>query len=73
MSRNLATLATPPPNKRLLTLTEAATYLGVSHLTLYEWVSKRTIEYVKVGRLVKFDVKTLEAFITKNTVKARVA
>lgn len=56
--------------KRLLTIPEAAAYLGLSKLTLYEWVSQRKIEYVKVGRLVKFDQRELERWIEKHTVKA---
>jgi excisionase family DNA binding protein len=59
-----------PSTKRLLTITEAATYLGLSKLTLYEWVSQRKIEYVKVGRLVKFDQRQLERWIDKHTIKA---
>ena len=56
--------------KRLLTIPEAAAYLGLSKLTLYEWVSMRKIEYVKVGRLVKFDQRQLERWIEKHTVRA---
>ncbi len=56
--------------KRLLTISEAAAYLGLSKLTLYEWVSQRKIEYVKVGRLVKFDQRQLERWIEKHTIKA---
>jgi|SoiMethySBSTD1v2_1073268.scaffolds.fasta_scaffold311721_2 excisionase family DNA binding protein len=55
--------------KRLLTVPEAAAYLGLSKLTIYEWVSQRKIEYVKVGRLVKFDQRQLERWIEKHTVK----
>jgi excisionase family DNA binding protein len=54
---------------RLLTPDEAAAYLGISKLTMYEWISKRKIEYVKVGRLVKFRERTLEQWIEKHTVK----
>jgi excisionase family DNA binding protein len=59
-----------PATKRLLTIPEAAEYLGLSKLTLYEWVSQRKIEYVKVGRLVKFDQRQLERWIEKHTIKA---
>ncbi len=54
---------------RLLTLEETAAYLGVSKLTMYEWVNKRKIEYIKVGRLVKFRERTIEQWIEKHTVK----
>lgn len=36
--------------------------------TVYAMVSQRRIPYVKVGRLVKFDVPMLDAWIRKNTV-----
>jgi excisionase family DNA binding protein len=58
-------------NRRLLNMT--AEYLGLSKLTLYEWVSQRKIKYVKVGRLVKFDARQLERWIEKHTVKALTA
>jgi excisionase family DNA binding protein len=57
-------------HRRLLNMTEAAEYLGLSKLTLYEWVSQRKIEYVKVGRLVKFDGRQLDRWIKKQTIKA---
>lgn len=46
--------------RKLLTLNEAAAYLGISKLTLYGWTSQRRIDHVKVGRLVKFDRQTLD-------------
>lgn len=56
--------------KRLLTVDETAAYLGISKLTVYDWISKRKIQYVKVGRLVKFDLQTLDKWIDQQTVKA---
>lgn len=56
---------------KLLTIDEASAYMGLAKATLYEWVSKRKIEYVKIGRLVKFETRTLERWITAHTVKAR--
>ena len=56
---------------RLLNLTSAATYLGLQPATLYEWVAKRKIEYVKMGRLLKFDRRQLDKWISQHTVRAR--
>jgi excisionase family DNA binding protein len=56
---------------RLLTVEQTAEYLGVSKLTVYDWVSKRSIEHVKVGRLVRFREQTLEKWVEKRTVKPR--
>lgn len=57
--------------ERLLTVEETAAYLGLSKLTVYDWISKRKIEYVKVGRLVKFDQRVLAKWIAQHTVKPR--
>ena len=57
--------------KRLLTVDEAAAYLGLSKLTVYDWISQRKIEYVKIGRLVKFEQRVLDKWIDLHTVKPR--
>ena len=57
--------------KRLLTVDETAAYLGISKLTVYDWISQRKIEYVKIGRLVKFDQRILDRWIDQHTVKPR--
>lgn len=58
------------PKRRLLDIKAAATYLGLSHHTLYTMVSQRRIPFVKVGRLTKFDLQALDAWIKNNTVLA---
>ena len=54
--------------RRLITIQETAEYTGLSPFTLYTMVSQRRIPFVKVGRLVKFDVGLLDAWIKQNTV-----
>lgn len=54
--------------RRLVDIKEASTYIGLSPHTLYTMVSQRRIPYVKVGRLTKFDVGLLDAWIKQNTV-----
>lgn len=54
--------------QRLLSIKEAANYMGLSPHTLYTMVSQRRIPYVKVGRLTKFDVGLLEAWLKQHTV-----
>ncbi len=56
--------------KRLLTVKEASEYLGISIHTLYSWVSQKKIDYVKMGRLTKFDIRVLDKLIENNTVDA---
>jgi excisionase family DNA binding protein len=55
----------------LLTMDEAAKYLGISKLTLYGWVSAKKLGYVKIGRLVKFKQAQLDAWIDQHTITAR--
>jgi len=54
--------------RKLIGVTEAAQYTGLSVHTVYTMVSQRHIPYVKVGRLVKFDLPMMDAWIRKNTV-----
>lgn len=42
--------------------------MGLSRHTLYTMVSQRRIPFVKMGRLTKFDVALLDAWIKQNTV-----
>ena len=57
-----------PIKRRLVDIKEAAAYTDLSVHTLYTMVSQRRIPYVKVGRLTKFDVGLLDAWIKQNTV-----
>ena len=57
-----------PDIRRLISIQEAAAYTGLAVPTLYTMVSQRRIPYVKVGRLTKFDVGLLNAWIKQNTV-----
>ncbi len=56
--------------KRLITVKEASEYLGIKVNTLYSWVSQKKIDYVKMGRLTKFDLKVLDKYIENNTIEA---
>lgn len=55
--------------KRFIGINECAEYLGVKSGTLYAWVSVKKIPYVKIGRLVKFDLRELEGWIKDRKVK----
>ena len=54
--------------RKLIGIADAAQYVGLSTHTVYTMVSQRRIPYVKVGRLVKFDLTQLDAWIHKHTV-----
>jgi excisionase family DNA binding protein len=51
----------------LISIDEAAEYVGLAKQTLYVMASQRRIPYVKVGRLVKFDLGMLDGWIKQNT------
>lgn len=50
----------------LLSKQETAALIGVSARTIEKYVSFRRIPFVKVGRLVKFSPKSLEAWIKRH-------
>ena len=58
------------PNHRgpLMSIDEAADYLGVRPGTLRNWLSARRLTYVKVGRLTRLSSDTLNRFIAEHTV-----
>lgn len=52
--------------QKLLSVTEAADFLGIKKSTLYEWIIQKKVPHYKVGRLVKFKREDLEAWLKKN-------
>ncbi len=60
------------PQSNLFTNEEAASYLGVAPNSLAVWrATKRyALPYVKVGRLVKYRQKDLDAFLESRTIAA---
>lgn len=63
------TESTEAITRRLFTIREVAQYTGLSVHTLYTMVSQRRIPYVKAGRLVKFDLKAIDTWIERHSVK----
>lgn len=56
-------------DKRLVDIKELSKFIGISKSTLYTWVSQKRIPYVKCGHSVRFDLKVIEDWIVKNSVK----
>jgi excisionase family DNA binding protein len=58
---------------KLLTREEAAKFLGLSRGTLEVWACTKRypLPYVKVGRLVKYRLSDLQAFLDSRTVHQR--
>ena len=55
--------------KNLLNVKELSEYTGISKSTIYEWVNMKKIPYIKIGKLVKFDPKDIDAFIQNHKIK----
>lgn len=52
---------------KLINIKEAAEYTGISIATLYRMVNQRRVPYVKVCRLLKFNVELLDKWIEERT------
>ena len=55
--------------KRFLGIREMSEYMGVKENTLYAWVYQKKIPYLKIGKLVKFDLQKIEGWLQQRTVK----
>jgi excisionase family DNA binding protein len=53
----------PLGEKRLISVEEAARYLGVQKSTIYSWAWRRKIPSVKMGRRLLFDREDLDRMI----------
>ena len=56
------------PNKRLLTVEEAAFYLSISPRTLYDRVAPKSkrpfpVKPKRMGKLVRFDIRDLDGYV----------
>lgn len=55
--------AQAPVARRLLTVKQAADYLGLKPTTLYDWVARRKINFVKLFGALRFDLQDLNMLI----------
>ncbi|MBF0489365.1 MAG: helix-turn-helix domain-containing protein [Candidatus Omnitrophica bacterium] len=49
--------------RRFLGIDDFSDYLGVPKGTLYVWVCQKKIPYLKIGKLLKFDMKEIEPWL----------
>ena len=61
---NDSSLRTNPP--KLLNVTEASTYIGVSQRTLRSWISGRKIKVARIGGRVVLRLVDVDRFIEKH-------
>ncbi|MDD5044936.1 MAG: helix-turn-helix domain-containing protein [Candidatus Omnitrophica bacterium] len=53
---------------RLITVEELAKYLNLNPHTIYMWVEQKKIPFIKIGRMVRFDLIEIEEWlISKKT------
>ena len=55
--------------RRYLGMDDFSTYLGVPKGTLYVWVCRKKIPYLKIGKLVKFDLREIEPWLKEKRFK----
>jgi excisionase family DNA binding protein len=55
--------------KRFINTEELAEYLGVGINTVRSWTFMKKIPYVKMGRLVRFDLKEIDKWIHDNKIE----
>jgi excisionase family DNA binding protein len=59
-----------PRLRGVITLPEAAVYLGIGEGTLRNWVSMKRVAYVKVGSKTHFRLADLDAYLDAHRVAA---
>jgi excisionase family DNA binding protein len=55
--------------RRYLGIGDLAEYLGLTKGTLYVWVCQRRIPYLKIGKLLKFDIIEIEKWLKDKRIK----
>lgn len=52
--------------KKVLTQREAGEYLSVSPLTVARWTKEGKLTHVRMGRLIRYRLEDLDAFLEEN-------
>ena len=52
----------------MIGIKELALYLDIKESTVYAWVNQKRLPYIKVGRLVKFDMHDIGMWIQEHKV-----
>lgn len=66
MSEKLAHNPQGANKKRLYSLKDAASYLGLSYWSVRDLIHNGTLRYVKVGRRILLDIQDLDRFVEMN-------
>lgn len=55
--------------EKLLSVEEISELIGIAPSTIYKMTHKKRIPFIKVGRLVKFNLQQINAWLDKNSFK----
>lgn len=65
IGNNPSTLALIFDNQHLVTIAQLSRALQIPEKTLRDWVYKRQIPFLKVGKLIRFRVSEIESWISQ--------
>jgi excisionase family DNA binding protein len=71
MTANRLTQERHPPGSPLLSVAEAGEYLGTGERFIRRLITERRISYVKVGKYVRLERSTLDAFVDAGRVHSQ--
>jgi len=52
---------------KLLDISQLSETINIKKKTIYDWTHKGLIPYVKLGRLLRFDLNDIERWIKRNS------
>ena len=55
--------------KRFVSVREISEYLGLKESTVRDWVYRRKIPHHKFGRLLRFDLKKIDKWVSENKIE----
>ena len=56
---------------KLMDISQLSEMLNVKKKTIYDWVHKRQIPYIKLGHLLRFDPNDIEKWLKSRRQKAK--
>lgn len=57
--------------KRFVGPKELADYLSISINTVYSWIWQKRIPYVKLGKLVRFDLQEIDTWLKEKKIEIK--
>ncbi len=48
---------------KLMNITQLSEVINVKKKTIYDWTHKGLIPYIKIGRLIRFDINDIEKWL----------